>query len=128
MKKLLIRWILLVISIIAASYLTNLVIKDGIIVSPTPQGVMTLFIGSAFLAIVNATLGNFIKFISFPISCLTLGLFALVINAALFWAVGSLGMGYTVNGFLAAFVGSVLVSAVSGVLGAFVSDDKKEND
>jgi putative membrane protein len=128
MKKLLIRWILLVISIIAASYLTNLVIKGGIIVDPTPQGIMTLFIGSAFLAIVNATLGKFIKFISLPISCLTLGLFALVINAALFWAVGSLGMGYTVNGFLAAFVGSILVSAVSGVLGAFVSDDKKEKD
>ena len=128
MKNLLIRWILLVISIIAASFLTNMVIKDGITVETTAQGIMTLFLGSAFLAIVNATLGKFLKFISLPISCLTLGLFALVINATLFWAVGSLGMGYKVNGFLAALVGSILVSAISAVLGVFVSDEKKEKD
>lgn len=127
MKNLLIRWALLVASIVGASYLTNLAIKDGIVISPTPSGIMTLFLGAAFLAIVNATLGKLLKFISMPISCLTLGLFALVVNAALFWAVGSLGLGYQVNGFLAAFVGSLLVSAIGAVLHIFVPDEKKED-
>lgn len=128
MKKLLLRWIILVVAFIGASYLVNLVIPKGITIDLTTQGIMTLFVGSAFLAIVNATLGKLLKLIALPLNCLTLGLFALVINAALFWAVGSLGLGYKVEGFLAAFVGSILVSAISAVLGVFIPDDSKEKD
>jgi putative membrane protein len=126
MKQLLIRWIILVVAIIGASFVTGMVMPGSIVVDLNPQGIMTLFLGSAVLAIVNATLGRFIKFISLPISCLTLGLFALVINAVMFWAVGSMGLGFKVNGFLAALVGSILVSAIGAVLGVFVPDDKKE--
>jgi len=128
MKVIIIRWVVLVVSIIAASYLTGFVMKDSIVVDPTPGGIGVLFIGSAVLAIVNATLGKLLKFMTLPISCLTLGLFALVINAALFWAVGSMGLGFKVNGFLAAFVGSILVSAISAILGVFVPDEKKDKD
>jgi len=128
MKVIIIRWVVLVVSIIAASYLTGFVMKDSIVVDPTPGGIAVLFIGSAVLAIVNATLGKLLKFMTLPISCLTLGLFALVINAALFWAVGSMGLGFKVNGFLAAFVGSILVSAISAILGVFVPDEKKDKD
>lgn len=128
MKVLIIRWVVLVVSIIAASYLTGFVMKDSIIVDPTPSGIGVLFVGSAVLAIVNATLGKLLKFMTLPLNCMTFGLFALVINAALFWAVGSMGLGFKVNGFLAAFVGSLLVSAISAVLGVFVPDEKKDKD
>ena len=128
MKEMLIRWIILVVAIIGASFLTGLIMPGSIAVELTGQGIMTLFLGSAVLAIVNATLGKFIKFISLPISCLTLGLFALVINAVMFWAVGSMGLGFKVNGFFAAFLGSILVSAIVAVLGVFIPDDKKEKD
>ncbi|MBX3113844.1 MAG: phage holin family protein [Fimbriimonadaceae bacterium] len=128
MKVLVIRWVVLVVSIIAASYLTGFVMKDSIIVDPTPGGIGVLFVGSAVLAIVNATLGKLLKLMTLPLNCMTFGLFALVINAALFWAVGSMGLGFKVNGFLAAFVGSLLVSAISAVLGVFVPDEKKDKD
>ncbi|QYK52291.1 MAG: phage holin family protein [Fimbriimonadaceae bacterium] len=128
MKVLIIRWVVLVVSIIAASYLTGFVMKDSIIVDPTPGGIGVLFVGSAVLAIVNATLGKLLKLMTLPLNCMTFGLFALVINAALFWAVGSMGLGFKVNGFLAAFVGSLLVSAISAVLGVFVPDEKKDKD
>lgn len=128
MKKLFARWIVLVVAFIAASYLVNIVIPDGITIELSTQGIVTLFLGSALLAIVNATLGKLLKLIALPLNCMTLGLFALVINAALFWAVGSLGLGYRVDGFLAAFLGSLLVSAISAVLGVFVPDDKKDED
>lgn len=127
MKNLLIRWAALVASIVGASYLTNMVMPKGIEITPTFNGIMTLFVGAALLAVVNATLGKILKFISMPISCMTLGLFALVINAALFWAVGSLGMGYKVNSFWAALLGSLLVSAIGAVLHMFVPDEKKED-
>lgn len=128
MKVLIIRWVVLVISIIAASYLTGFVIKDSIVVDPTPSGILVLFIGSAVLAIVNATIGKLLKLMTLPLNCMTFGLFALVINAAMFWAVGSMGLGFKVSSFLAAFVGSLLVSAISAVLGVFVPDEKKDKD
>ncbi len=79
------------------------------------------------LTFVNATLGSLIKLLTLPLTCLTLGIFSLVINAAMLFIVGQLNYGFHIKGFLAAFVGSILLSAANGFLGAFVpeKDDKK---
>ena len=127
MKKLLASWVILVIAIIVSALVLQKFLPGSISVDPLPGGLPKLFLGAAVLAIVNATIGKLLKFLTLPISCLTFGIFALVINAALFWSVGTLGLGFTVSGFLAAFAGSILVSAVSAVLGVFVPDEKKED-
>ena len=80
--------------------------------------------------VVNTIVKPILKFFSLPFIFLTLGLFLLVINAVMLLVTSSLsqslGLGFTVRGFGAALVGSLVVSIVSMVLGALVEDDKKE--
>lgn len=124
-KKLALRWILMVIAMALASVMTNLVIRDGIILNTDsiPRA-LGLFVGVAILALVNATVGSILKLMFIPLNCMTLGLMSLVINALLFWWVGSLDWGFQVKDFWSALVGSILYSAANGVLGIFLPDDE----
>jgi putative membrane protein len=55
--------------------------------------------------------------ISMPLTCLTLGLFIFVINALMLLLVSAIPqVGFAVDGFLPALVGSILISIVSGIL------------
>lgn len=74
------------------------------------------FVAAFVLGIVNAILRPILIILSLPIEILTLGLFTLVINAALFWFVGHLGIGLIVTGFWPAFLGALVLSIVSFIL------------
>jgi putative membrane protein len=47
------------------------------------------------------------------VTLLTLGLFIFVINALLFWLVAEIVRGFTVSGFGAALIGSILYSLIT---------------
>ena len=64
------------------------------------------------LGILNATLGFILKVLTFPLSIVTFGFFLLVINALMF-RLASFIKGFEVNGFWAAFFGSLIVTIVS---------------
>jgi putative membrane protein len=128
MKKLLLRWIILVVSLVIAAYITNLLPFTGFMVDTSLEGVPKLFLGVAVLALINATLGNLLKLLTLPLNCLTLGIFSLVINAAMLMLVSTLGLGFKVDGFLSAFVGSILMSMASAILGNFLKDEEKKDD
>jgi len=95
------------------------------------DGLQSVIIAALVIGLVNATLGVLIKLLTLPIGCLTLGLSSLVINALMFWLVSSLVDGFHVKGFVAALLGSIVMSIVGTgvdfllrqVLGG--SDDKK---
>lgn len=92
---------------------------------------LKLLLGVLVLSFLNATLGRLLKLLTLPLSCLTLGLFSLVVNAAVLWIAASLELGFKitdtgVQGFLAAFVASLLVSFINGVLGVFLPDDRDD--
>ena len=61
-----------------------------------------------------------LRFLTFPLILLTLGLFALVVNGLMLWLTSSLsaslGLGFHVSGFWAAFFGALVVSIVSTLL------------
>ncbi len=57
-----------------------------------------------------------------PITLLSLGLFLFVLNAFCLWLTSELVSGFEVHGFWPAFFGALLISVVSWVLNAFVSD------
>jgi putative membrane protein len=61
--------------------------------------------------------------LTLPINLLTLGLFTLVINAALLKLVSDLVPGFVIDSFRAAFFGALLVSIVSWIVNVFVSSD-----
>jgi putative membrane protein len=85
-------------------------------------------LGLAFLfGLVNALVRPLLKFLTCPLILLTLGLFTLVINTAMFWLTGQLGqlfnIGFSVEGFGAAFLGGLVVSVVSWLLSVLLRDE-----
>ena len=74
--------------------------------------------------IVNALIRPVLGFLSCPLLVLSLGLFTLVINAAMLLLTASiakqLGIGFQVDSFAAAIVGALVISLVSIVLNTFM--------
>lgn len=72
------------------------------------------FLAGAVIFAVQVIVGPVVKMLSLPITLLTLGLFLLVINAALLYLASvvatHLGLGLTVDTFGAAVIGSILIS------------------
>ena len=71
----------------------------------------------------NAFLKPILKLISFPITILTLGLFLLVINVIVVYAVAHFIKGFTVQGFIPPLIFSLALSFLSTVLGWFLDGD-----
>jgi putative membrane protein len=133
MKRLLLRWVLLALSVVAASYLTQAFGLGFSVDVSSGEKVLQLFIGVALLAILNATLGKILKLLTIPLNCMTLGLFSFVINALILWLTANAGFGLKITGdtlqqALAALVGSILISAINGILNAVSGDDKDKDD
>lgn len=76
---------------------------------------------AAVFVVINAVIGPVLRFIGLPLSCVTFGLFTLVINAAVFALAGSisngLGLGLEIEGFWPALLGAALLGLVRSLLG-----------
>ncbi|WP_400191234.1 phage holin family protein [Hymenobacter sp. B81] len=68
------------------------------------------------LAVLNAVLKPILKILGFPITILTLGLFLLVINAAIVGLAAYLLPGFKLDGFLAALLFSIVLSIVTTII------------
>ncbi len=76
----------------------------------------TALLATVVIALVDLTLGPILRFIAFPITFLTLGLFRLVINALLLKLASLFTPGFRIDGFLAALLGSLVLAIVTSVL------------
>jgi putative membrane protein len=133
MGKLLLRWIILAFSVFAASMVSQAVGLGFKVNYQKVEDIIPLMIGVAILALLNATLGKILKVLTLPLSCVTLGLFSLVVNAAVLMLAASLKLGFEIvdtgfKAFLAALIASVIIAFINGVLGVFLPDDDKDND
>ena len=112
MRLLLLQWLVNALAIVLAVR-----IVDGIVFSG-PWWYM-LIIGAIF-GTVNSLIKPVIKFFTYPIIILTLGIFALVINAAMLGLTALisrfLDLGFDVAGFRPALGGAVIVTVVSTIL------------
>ncbi|MBI4270707.1 MAG: hypothetical protein A3F92_01510 [Candidatus Rokubacteria bacterium RIFCSPLOWO2_12_FULL_71_22] len=93
-------------------------IVPGIAVS----SVLTALGAGLVLGLVNAIVRPILIVLTLPATLLTLGLFLFVLNAFCLWLTSRLVGGFEVHGAWAALAGAFLISAVSWVLNAFVSD------
>jgi putative membrane protein len=75
----------------------------------------TIFAAAFLLGIVNAFVRPILTIVTFPITVLTMGLFLLVINAAMLGLVASFLPGFGISSFRSALLGSLIVSAVSWI-------------
>ncbi len=89
-------------------------------------GIGSILATALVFGVLNVLIKPFLKLVSCPVILLTLGLFTLVVNAAMLmltaWFGGILGIDFRVDGFWAAFLGALVISIVSTVLSWFVSD------
>src|SRR5438477_1590642 len=76
-------------------------------------GPFAALIAALVIGFVNATLGVFLKIITFPLTLLTLGIFWLVINAAMIELASAIVPGFHVDSFKAAFWGAIVLSLVN---------------
>uniref|UniRef100_Q02BV6 Phage holin family protein n=1 Tax=Solibacter usitatus (strain Ellin6076) TaxID=234267 RepID=Q02BV6_SOLUE len=76
----------------------------------------TALLATVVIGLVDFTLGPILRFIAFPITFLTLGLFRLVINAVLLKLASLFTPGFRIDGFLAALLGSLVLAIVTGLL------------
>lgn len=86
------------------------------------DGFGTLLIAALVLGIINAVVRPVLVFFTFPLTLLTLGLFLLVLNAFCLWLTSVVVPGFVVRGFWHAILGALLISIVSWILNAFISD------
>jgi putative membrane protein len=114
MGKLLLRVIIFTGAVFLASQIVSGIAYNGI---------AALIIAGALLALLHTLIKPIIKVITLPLSIITFGLFALVINAAFFWFVGNVIPGFSVSDFVAAFWGSIIVSIANWLVDVTSNDD-----
>jgi putative membrane protein len=71
--------------------------------------------------VINAVIKPIVHFLTLPISCLTFGVFALVVNMALFKGGAAITPGVEVS-WWGALAGSILASLASGLIFAVVDE------
>lgn len=79
------------------------------------DGIYIAIVAAVILGILNGIVRPVLLLLTFPITFLTLGLFAFVVNAVLFWFAASFIDGFSVDGFWYALLGSLLMSLASAV-------------
>jgi putative membrane protein len=70
----------------------------------------TAMLATVVIALVDITIGPILRFIAFPITFLTLGLFRLILNALLLKLASMVTPGFRIDGFLNALVGSLVLT------------------
>jgi putative membrane protein len=95
---------------------------------PGLHGVIAALIAAAVLGIVNAVIRPVLELIALPITCLTLGLFGIVINAVLFWLVGQFVPGFHVRGAAASVYGTLVMGLTGALLGFFLVPRRPSRD
>ncbi len=91
-----------------------------IIPGVTIAGPGTLILAAALMGIVNAVIRPIAVVLTLPITIITLGLFLLAINAAMFGLVAWMLDGFVVTGFLPAMFGWLIVTFVSWLAASFI--------
>ena len=84
------------------------------------SGFYIALIIALLLGVINVTLKPILLLLTLPINLLTLGLFTFVINGLLFWFIASFVDGFTVSGFIPAFIGAAIVSLFSWIGNRFI--------
>lgn len=118
MGKLLLRWIINAIAVyVAAALLTGISVEGG----PLTYLWIALVLGLA-----NALIAPVLKLLTCPLIILTLGLFTLVINAAMLGLAAWLIPNFQVAGVGSALIGALIISVVSAVLSVLTGVNNKE--
>lgn len=107
--KILVRWLLLAAALLLVAHL-----YPGVVV----QSFGAAMIAALVLGLFNAVLRPLLVLLTLSVTLLTLGLFLFVINALMFYFAASVLDGFSVRGFGAALIGSLIYSVCGLVIDA----------
>lgn len=121
MTKFILRWVINAVAIfLAIRFVPGIHLQSG--------WVSVIWLALIF-GLVNAFVRPVLKFLTCPLIVLTLGLFTLLINTFLLWLTGQIGgvfgIGIRMDGFWPAFLGGLVVTAVSVVLTLLLKDEMR---
>src|SRR5216117_3568907 len=109
MLRLIVNWVFSAVSLIIVAHVVR-----GFEIS----GFGAALIAALVIGLVNATIGLFLKIVTFPLTLISLGVFWIVINALMLKLAAAFVSGFTIQGFLPAFFGAIVLSLVNIVLRA----------
>ena len=98
----------------------GLFLASRIIPGVSIVGTGTFILAALLLGLVNALVRPIAFVMTLPLTIVTLGLFLLVLNAAMFGLVAALLDEFTVSGFWAAVFGAIVVSISSTIASWFI--------
>ena len=101
--KLIIKWLLSAVALLAVAYLYS-----GVVVTSFTGAL----VAAAVLGALNMVVRPILVLLTLPVTVVTLGLFLFIVNALMFWAAASLVSGLSVTGFGAAVLGSLIYSVL----------------
>jgi putative membrane protein len=105
--KIIVRWLLLAAALLLVAYL-----YPGVKVASFGAAMIAAFV----LGLLNTLLRPLLVLLTLPVTLITLGLFLFVINALMFYFAAHLLDGFTVSGFTAALIGSLIYSLCGMVI------------
>ncbi len=115
MLRLALVWLLNALALLAVAYLLP---------SVHVAGFGSALIAALVLGFVNTLIRPILFVLTLPISVLTLGLFYLILNGLLFWAVGQVLQGFAVGGFWSGVFGGLLYGLISWLLSYLIPNKK----
>lgn len=104
MMNVLINWVLSAVSLMIVAHVIR-----GFEVT----GFVTALIAAIVIGLVNATVGLFLKIVTFPLTLVSLGVFWFIINALMLKLAAAFVPGFTIQGFVPAFFGAIVLSLVN---------------
>lgn len=111
--RLLLHWILSALALLLVAHFV-----PGFHVA----GLIPALIAAVVIGLLNATVGLFLKIITFPLSILTLGIFLLVINGLMILLASAVVPGFHVSGLGPAFWGAIVLALLGMLIRAIVKD------
>lgn len=106
--RLILNWLLSALALMIVGYLV-----PGVYI----RGVGSALVAAVIIGLINATLGLFLKIITFPLTVLTLGIFWFVINAIMLEIASALlRPNFEVANFGSAFIGAIILALVNMLL------------
>ncbi len=122
MTRFILRWVINAVALFAA-----IALLQGNGIHPQSTNWLSFIWLALIFGLINAILRPILNFLTCPLIVLTLGLGTLLINTLLFYLAGVIGtqfgVGFTVDGFIPAFLGALIVSVVSVVLTLLLKDE-----
>lgn len=111
MLRLLLSWLIIALALVLIAQ-----ILPGIEVATWG----TAFIAGLVIGLINLLIRPILQLLALPITMLTLGLFAFIVNAFLFWLASVIVPGFEVYGFLSALLGSLILALVYSLFNQLV--------